>query len=121
MAQDLESLIGQLPEHERKDARELSENILFMRRKLRETRLGLEGASVVVPYDNGGGQTGIRKNPAFAEYRDLLKSYQSALMCLRQMLGLDQPKAKPEEQSVSALEQMRDKYGGKYKVLAGGG
>ena len=120
MELDITGLIRQLPDHEQADARELSENILFMRRKLRETRIGLEGQAVVIPYDNGGGQTGIRKNPAFDEYRDLLKSYQSAIMCLRQLLGLDKPKEQKTERPKSELVKMRDRYGGKYKVVAGG-
>ena len=121
MGLDLTELIGRLPEHEQGDARELSENILFMRRKLKETRISLEDQDVVVPYDNGGGQTGIRKNPALDEYRDLLKSYQAALLCLRQLLGLEVQGAQPAEKPKSELEKMRGKYGSKYKVVSGGG
>lgn len=120
MAHDLAELIKRLPANEQDDARELSENVLFMRRKLKETRQGLEAQAVVVPYDNGGGQAGIRRNPAFDGYRDLLKSYQSALACLRQLLGIDAQRVQPEEKPQSELEKMRNKYKSKYKVVSGG-
>ena len=110
MEPDLNELVKRLPEHEHKDVRELSENILFMRRKLRETRRGLETQPVVIPYDNGGGQTGIRKNPAFDEYRDLMKAYQSALLCLRQMLGVGQQAQPVEQKPKSDLASMRSKF-----------
>ena len=114
MAPDINALIKRLPEHERKDARELSDNILFMRSRLKETRIGLEGQPVVIPYDNGGGQTGIRANPAYTEYEKLLRSYQSAILCLRQVLGIEQ-NAQPIEKPKSNLSSMRSKF----KVVAG--
>ena len=114
MAPDINALIKRLPEHERKDARELSDNILFMRQRLKETRIGLEGQPVVIPYDNGGGQTGIRANPAYTEYEKLLRSYQSAILCLRQVLGIEQS-AQPIEKPKSSLSSMRSKF----KVVAG--
>jgi len=80
-------LAANLPEQDRADVCELAENVLFMRRKLAETRKGLEGKPVVIPYDNGGGQTGIRANPAYAEYEKLLRSYTQALDALKSALG----------------------------------
>lgn len=114
MAPDINALIKRLPEHERKDARELSDNILFMRSRLKETRIGLEGQPVVIPYDNGGGQTGIRANPAYTEYEKLLRAYQSAILCLRQVLGIEQQQP-AEQKPKSNLSSMRSKF----KVVAG--
>ena len=114
MAPDINALIKRLPEHERKDARELSDNILFMRQRLKETRIGLDGQPVVIPYDNGGGQTGIRANPAYSEYEKLLRSYQSAILCLRQVLGIEQQQP-AEQKPKSNLSSMRSKF----KVVAG--
>ena len=111
---EINALISKLPEHEQQDVRELSENILFMRRRLKETRIGLEGQPVVIPYDNGGGQTGIRANPAYGEYEKLLKTYQSAIMCLRQVLGIEQQQP-AEQKPKSNLSSMRSKF----KVVAG--
>lgn len=79
-------LAERLPEADREHVRELAENVLFMRAKLEETRHGIARQQVVIPYDNGGGQTGIRANPAFKEYENLLKAYTRALTDLRDML-----------------------------------
>lgn len=87
-------LAEKLPEHDRAHVRELAENVLFMRAKLEETRKGIARQQVVIPYDNGGGQTGIRANPAFKEYENLLKAYTRALTDLREMLI---PVARSEE------------------------
>ena len=79
-------LAEKLPEQDRAHVRELAENVLFMRAKLEETRHGIARQQVVIPYDNGGGQTGIRANPAFKEYENLLKAYTRALSDLRALL-----------------------------------
>lgn len=76
-----------IPEHERPYVRELAANALFMRRKLKELRADLAGQDPYIPYDNGGGQTGIRRNPAFDAYESLLKSYTATLRELREILG----------------------------------
>ena len=80
-------LVDRVPEHEREHVRELAENVLFMRNKLKETRAGIARQQVVMPYDNGGGQTGIRENPAFKGYESLLKSYMTALRELREIIN----------------------------------
>lgn len=62
-----------------RDLKELKASIDFMRDRLGKTREALADADVVIPYDNGGGQTGLRANPAYSEYEKLLKAYQKAL------------------------------------------
>ena len=80
-------LAARLPEQDRPHVLELSENVLFMRERLIATRRGLAKQDVVMPYDNGGGQTGIRANPAYAEYERLLASYIKTLKALREILA----------------------------------
>ena len=97
----LAELADKLPEHEREHAHELALDVLFMRGKLEETRAGLRDQSVVIPYDNGGGQVGIRANPAFGEYQKLLRSYTATFDELRDLLESQaakddgKPKGKP--------------------------
>ena len=92
----MSELADKLPEHEREHVRELAENVLFMRGKLEETRRDIAGQKLVIPYDNGGGQTGIRANPAFGEYQKLLRTYTATLSELRDMLEKSpKPEAKP--------------------------
>lgn len=64
---------------EQADIDTLRADAAFMRRKLAETRESLAYEAVVIPYDNGGGQEGIRANPAFSEYEKLAKTYQATL------------------------------------------
>lgn len=76
------------PENMRDRARELAENVLWMEAKLANAREVIGRSSVAIPYDNGGGQKGIRKNPAFDGYNSLMSSYTKALKQLCEMLGV---------------------------------
>ena len=74
-----ETLCAGMPDDIRPRAVELSENVLFMEGKLLETRKGLVNQQVVIAYDNGGGQKGIRKNPIFEGYNQLMANYRKTL------------------------------------------
>lgn len=74
-----DDLCASVPQQVRPFLIELAENVVFMHDKLIETRKGLKNQQLVIPYDNGGGQTGIRENPAFKAYQTLLASYRKAL------------------------------------------
>lgn len=76
------------------NAEELAANLDFMRGKLEESRAGMADADIVIPYDNGGGQIGIRRNPAFDAYESLMKTYLSTLKEYREHVGED-VKSKP--------------------------
>ena len=102
-----QALARSVPEGLRPQVIELAENVIFMRRKLAAARKGLAEQDIVVPYDNGGGQVGIRRNPAFDAYEALLRSYQSALADLRSLL--DVPKA-DEGQGGGATKRMQGKF-----------
>lgn len=52
----------------------------FMRYKLDEAKEKIKSSNVVIPYDNGGGQKGLRENPLFKGYEALFKTY---------MVGMD--------------------------------
>lgn len=83
----VEQLCADMPSATRPMVRELAENVEFMGSKLVETRKALEHEQVVIPYDNGGGQTGIRKNPAFEMYNTLLASYRKSIEQLISVTG----------------------------------
>lgn len=57
-----------------------------MEERLVETRKILANQQVVIPYDNGGGQKGIRKNPIFEGYNQLMANYRKTLEQLVSML-----------------------------------
>ena len=118
---DFSDLIEKMAPYEREHAQELSQQLLFMRDKLQEMRRDLQYEDPSIPYDNGGGQTGVRENPAFIAYEKLLKSYESALLTLRQLLGIDKPKQvqTAPEKPKSNLAKMRSKYGNLSMVSGG--
>ena len=55
------------------------ENTAWMKIKLEDARAKIGNSSVAIPYDNGGGQTGIRENPLFKGYSSLFKGYMSGM------------------------------------------
>jgi hypothetical protein len=61
------------------------ENVAWMKVKLDQTRLILMNAAVVMSYDNGGGQAGVRRNPAFDAYNSMLSQYSK---CVRQLCDM---------------------------------
>lgn len=84
------AMVEGAPENVRDRARELAENVLWMEAKLEDARRVIGKSSVAIPYDNGGGQKGIRKNPAFDGYNSLMSSYTKALKQLCEMLGVQE-------------------------------
>lgn len=70
---------AQIPKQNRAIMCPVVDNLAWMRIKLEDTMEEIKDASVVVPYDNGGGQSGLRENPIFKGYNTLWRSYMSGL------------------------------------------
>lgn len=68
------------------EALELAESVLFMAQKLKEARIAMIDEDLVIPYDNGGGQKGIRENPHFVAYEHLATTYNKALKQLTEVV-----------------------------------
>ena len=62
------------------------ENICWMQIKLEDAREDIAGDGLTTEYDNGGGQTGARENPAFKAYEALWKSYSTGLQIILSVL-----------------------------------
>ena len=73
---------------------ELAESVLFMAKKLEESRAIMEDEPLVIEYDNGGGQCGIRENPHYTAYEHLLTSYNKALRQLTEIVEKGTPSRK---------------------------
>ena len=88
------------------------ENTAWMRLKLDDTRDKIKSSGVAIPYDNGGGQTGIRENPLFKGYESLWKSYMAGMSKI--LDSLPQERVREEEQQVekpaTVLELVRKKH-----------
>lgn len=85
---EAESLCAGIPEELRPYAVELAENVVFQCHKLAETRRAMDrnGTQLIVAYNNGGGQQGIRKNPIYEAYNQLMANYRKSLAQLTDLL-----------------------------------
>lgn len=64
----------------------LLENTAWLKVKLDDIRDELGYESATVTYDNGGGQTGVRKNPGFEMYSTLFSQYRAAIKQICELL-----------------------------------
>lgn len=62
------------------------ENVAWMKVKLDDAREAIKESSVVIAYDNGGGQKGLRENPLFKGYTSLFKSYMSGMSKILELI-----------------------------------
>ena len=88
------------------------ENVAWMKIKLDEAREAVKTSSVVIPYDNGGGQKGLRENPIFKGYESLWKSYMSGMCKILDCLPAEQAQVEVAavETPKTMLELVRDKH-----------
>lgn len=103
---EAESLCAGIPEKIRPYAVELAENVVFQCRKLAQTRKVMDrsDAQLVVGYNNGGGQSGIRKHPIYEAYNQLMANYRKSLQQLTELLqtyGMDD--ARDEDSPLSRI------------------
>lgn len=85
---EAESLCANIPDELRPYAVELAENVIFQCKKLAETRSAMDKnrQQLVVAYDNGGGQRGVRKHPIYEAYNQLMANYRKSLAQLTELL-----------------------------------
>lgn len=62
------------------------EHVSWMYVKLSETKEQMADEPIMVEYDNGGGQVGIRENPIYKAYESLWKSYLSGVKVITETL-----------------------------------
>ena len=90
------------------------ENVAWMKIKLDQAREKIKNSGIVMPYDNGGGQTGIRENPAFKGYEALWKSYMAGMSKLLEAMPPEVIEAaeetEKEQAPVTVLELIRTKH-----------
>ena len=73
------------------EALELAESVVFMASKLEEARKTLKDEPLVIDYDNGGGQKGIRENPHFVAFEHLMATYNKSLRQLTEIIDKGAP------------------------------
>lgn len=73
------------------------ENVAWMRGRLDQTRDLIENSQVTIAYDNGGGQKGIRENPAYKGYEALWRSYMLGIAKILEALPAEIAKEEKKE------------------------
>lgn len=88
------------------------DNVSWMKAKLDDSRALIKNSNIVVPYDNGGGQKGIRENPAFRGYESLWKSYMQGMNRILDTLPEEEAKTLDYEdmKPQSVLSLVRDRH-----------
>lgn len=88
------------------------ENTAWMKVKLDQSRDLIRESEIIIDYDNGGGQKGIRENPVFKAYESLWKSYMSGLNVILNVLPAEVAKMETVKanQTKSMLEIVRERH-----------
>lgn len=87
-------------------------NTAWMKAKLDDAREAIKNSNIVISYDNGGGQKGIRENPLFKGYENLWRAYMSGMSKILESLPEEVIKSEAEiiEKPKTVLSIMRDKH-----------
>lgn len=78
-------LMYRIPAERKEEAAQLAEDIVFMQDKLEHAKQLVGTTGVAIHYNNGGGQSGIRENPALLAYQKLRNTCNSAIKALDDM------------------------------------
>ena len=93
-----------MPKNKKTDNIEvLVEQLNLMAKRLLEEGKKIPAEPLVVAYDNGGGQSGMRENPFYPAYEKLLSSFVKTFTAVQAS-----KEASPKE--VSNLEELRKKF-----------
>ena len=87
-----------------KDTDVLKKQLRLMADRLIEEGKRIPDEPLVIEYDNGGGQSGIRENPFYPAYEKLLTSYSKTLAAVKSMAGSD------DAAEVSNLDSLRSRF-----------
>lgn len=86
-------------------------NTAWMKAKLDDAREAIKNSQIVISYDNGGGQKGIRENPLFKGYESLWRSYMAGMGKILDSLPQEQIEQAVEiEKPATMLELVRNKH-----------
>lgn len=95
-------------------ADQLATEVCWMAERLMEARVLIKNAPIVMPYDNGGGQKGIRRNPAYEAYESLFKSFVKGCEALDEVLKDARPVSREGKAILDSLraniEKTRQEY-----------
>ena len=91
--------------------RPIVQNTAWMKAKLDDAREAIKNSNIVITYDNGGGQRGIRENPLFKGYESLWRSYMAGMSKILDCLPQEAIEQAVEiEKPATMLELVRNKH-----------
>lgn len=73
------------------------ENVSWMKAKLEDTTEQIKNGQIVIKYNNGGGQTGVRESPLFKGYEALFKTYMSGMARIMEAMPQKEAAEAPQE------------------------
>lgn len=85
-------------------------NTAWMKAKLDDARAAIKNAQIVISYDNGGGQRGIRENPLFKGYSALWRSYMAGMNRIIDSLPEEAVKIDEDAKPENVLSIIRAKH-----------
>ena len=88
----------------RPQAETLAKQLHAIGEKLEEEWKKVQDEDLLIAYDNGGGQSGIRENPFFPAYEKLLASYMKCISTLAELIGDSAPA------ETATLDRLRDRF-----------
>lgn len=99
-----EELVSGVDMSRHPSALSLASELVWQADKLRETRetIDAERMAPVIPYDNGGGQTGLRRNPLYDAYNALFSQFAKGSAQLDAILA-DSPASASAKGALSKL------------------
>ena len=84
------------------------ENTAWMKAKLDDARDQIRGSSIAIPYNNGGGQKGLRENPLFKGYENLWRCYISGMTKLMEALPEEYQEEEKKKEEVERPQNVLD-------------
>lgn len=90
------------------------ENTAWMKAKLDDAREQIRGSSIAIPYNNGGGQKGLRENPLFKGYENLWRCYIAGMSKIMESLPAEYQETEKDAEVIenprTVLEIVRAKH-----------
>lgn len=85
------------------------ENTAWMKVKLDDARVAVKNSQIVIAYDNGGNQRGLRENPMFKGYESLWKSYMTGMCKIIDCIpdSMSELKKEESEKPINMLDVIR--------------
>lgn len=80
----------------------LAKAVVMMSEKIEENIKSLKDEPLTIPYDNGGGQKGIRENPKYTAFEKLLATYNKSL---RQLIEIVE-KGSPSQSAIGIMQEL---------------